>query len=52
MAQTYAAKKRSYQVLAHALAEEKRLGLLSDEEFDKRHEELMRQIFGACRNGG
>lgn len=43
---TYAQKQRTYQVLALALAEEKRLGLLTEAQFDLRHKEMMEEIFG------
>jgi len=45
---TYAAKLRTYQVLALALVEEKRLGLLAEAEFDARHRELTDTIFGGA----
>lgn len=46
MARTsYAAKKRTYQVLATALVEERRIGLITKEEFTKRHRELLADIF-------
>lgn len=34
------AKLRTYQVAAMALVEEKSIGLLTDDEFNKRHKEL------------
>jgi hypothetical protein len=40
------AKLRTYQVLGTALAEEKRVGLLTEEEFTRRHRELYDDIFG------
>lgn len=46
MASTQTQKKRTYQVLGMALAEEKRLGLLTEEEFSQRHRELLEDIFG------
>ena len=47
MARTsYAAKQRTYQVLATALLEEKRVGLLTEAEFTQRHKELIEDIFG------
>lgn len=42
---TAPAKLRVYQVQAMALAEEKRIGLLTEEEFTARHRELYDTIF-------
>ena len=40
------AKLRSYQIEGHALIEEKRIGLISEEEFTARHRELYDRLFG------
>lgn len=37
---------RSYRVLMHALLEEKRLKLITKEEFDKRHREIFKDCYG------
>lgn len=44
--ETKAAKMRQYAVQGVALIEEKRLGLLTDDEFDKRARELWEMAVG------
>ena len=40
------ARDRVYQVQAHALLEERRVTGMSDEEFDKRHREIIKNCYG------
>ena len=40
-----AGRDRTYQVLVYALLEERSLGLLSQEEFDRRHKELIKTCY-------
>lgn len=44
--ETKAAKLRQYAVQGVALIEEKRLGLLTDDEFDRRAKQLWEQAMG------
>jgi hypothetical protein len=40
------ARDRVYHVQAHALLEERRVTGMSDEQFDKRHREIMASCYG------
>lgn len=46
MTESQRVRLRTYQVAAMALLEERKLGLLTEDEFSKRHKELWEQAMG------
>jgi len=46
MAETKESKRRTFQVLATALLEEKRIGLLTQDEFEKKLSDLYEVAYG------
>ena len=43
---TKKARDRAYHAAAHALLEERRALAMSDEEFDRRHREIIKNCYG------